>query len=78
MFKIDRIKVRIRGGHFAPNDHTAINLARAIGESLAEQKVDRNAAIEGIRVLHHEPAATHTDTLAHGISRQIMNQLRKL
>lgn len=77
MFKIGRIKVRIRGNAMVSNDHQAINLARAIGESLAEKKGVHKGKIERIGLSHPASAATHKETLADGITSRIINQLRK-
>ena len=77
MIKIDCIRVRIRGGRVVSNHHQGVDLARAIGESLAGKTVDRSAKIERIRLLHTTPTAIHNDSLSGEISSRIMTKIRK-
>ena len=77
MFKIDRIRVHLRAEKTASNDHQAVNLARAIAESLAAEKVDHRAKIDKLSLSVRTTETAHTKTLADCISSRIISHLRK-
>jgi len=77
VLKIDRIRVHLRAGATASNDHQAVDLARAIAESLAARTVDHGAVIDKLSLSVHTTGKAHTKTLADCISSRISSHLRK-
>lgn len=77
MLKIERIRVHMRAGTPAANEHQAVNLARAIAESLAARAVDHGSVIDNLNLSVRTTGKVHTKTLADCIGSRISSHLRK-